>query len=76
MTEIGMMTPHCIDYYEDPNPGNLSLRKLKDEDSEGVGLEGKVVFKSVPNILAAVQDFTNEDVAFLFQGSMANLRRN
>ena len=34
MTEIGMMTPHCIDYYEDPNPGNLSLRKLKDDDSE------------------------------------------
>jgi len=27
-------------------------------------------------MLAAVQDFTNEDVAFLFKGSLAKLGRN
>jgi hypothetical protein len=70
------MTPHQINYYEDPNPGNLSLRKLQDEDSEDFEIQGKVLYKSVPNILAAVQDFTNEDVAFLFRGSLANLGRN
>ena len=69
------MTPHRIDYYEDPDPQSLSMRKLQDEESFGVQAHHGHC-KSVPDLLAAVHEFTNEDLAFLFPGSLAELGKN